>query len=158
MTRINVLAPEDLTDSHLMAEYRELPMVHGSLARTLKSKRGVDYSRISPKYTLNTGHVYQFYNKGKWLHERYEALIAELRSRGYQVDPDSRSVNWSLFTENGLYGDWVPDEGAYVVNADRILLRIQQKPHLYAINKQKIIVDQYVDMIKTKYYTAENVE
>ncbi len=55
MTRINVIDPIDLTDQHLMAEYRELPMIMGSLRRSLKSKKGLP--KITPKYTLNAGHV-----------------------------------------------------------------------------------------------------
>lgn len=152
MTRINVLDPEDLTDSHLMAEYRELPMVHGSLARTLRSKRGVDHSRISPVYTLNTGHVYQFYPRGLWLYNRYQALIAELKHRGYDIHPSERSVDWSIFKDNGLYGDWIPDENSYRVNGDRILLRISQKPEFYTLNKIKINMIEYSSLIKEKYY------
>ena len=38
MTRINIISPSELTDQHLVAEYREIFMVGSSLQRSLKSK------------------------------------------------------------------------------------------------------------------------
>ena len=64
MTRINIIPVEELMDQHLIAEYREITMVPVSLARTLSSKTGLDYKKISKSYTLNKGHVYFFYDKG----------------------------------------------------------------------------------------------
>ena len=72
MTRINIIPVEELFDQHLIAEYREITMVPAALKRTLKSKKGLDVSRINSKYTLNKGHVYFFYNKGKYLNKRYK--------------------------------------------------------------------------------------
>ena len=81
MTRINLVPPIELTDQHLIAEYREIFMVAGSLRRTLLSKNGYDESKVSKKYTLNKGHVYFFYNKGKYLHKRYLDLIINESSK-----------------------------------------------------------------------------
>ena len=64
MTRINIVEPSELTDQHLIAEYREITMVPGSLKRTLVSKIGYQEKRVPKKFTLNGGHVYFFYNKG----------------------------------------------------------------------------------------------
>lgn len=128
MTRINVIDPKYLTDQHVMAEYRELPMVMGSLRRSLASKHGIP--PIPPRYTLNKGHVTWFYPHGKFLHRRYNALISELTARGYILDP-ARSADFSVFTNNGLYGDWQPDESAMYINAERVSSRISQKPHWY---------------------------
>ena len=50
-------------------------MVEASLRRTLLSKNGYNESKVPKKYTLNKGHVYFFYNKGKYLHKRYLDLI-----------------------------------------------------------------------------------
>ena len=82
MTRINIVEPSELTDQHLIAEYRELFMVAGSLRRTLKSKVGYRESKVPKRYTLNQGHVYFFYNKGKYLHKRYTELRNEMKKRG----------------------------------------------------------------------------
>jgi deoxyribonuclease (pyrimidine dimer) len=64
MTRINIIPVEELMDQHLIAEYREITMAPVILARTLSSKTGLDYKKISKSYTLNKGHVYFFYDKG----------------------------------------------------------------------------------------------
>ena len=44
MTRINLVPPSELTDQHLIAEYREIFMVAGSLRRTLLSKDAISGS------------------------------------------------------------------------------------------------------------------
>ena len=56
MTRINIIEPSELTDQHLIAEYREIFMVGSSLQRSLKSKNW-NPKDIPIKFTLNTGHV-----------------------------------------------------------------------------------------------------
>ena len=66
MTRINVIDPIELTDQHLMAEYRELPMVMGSLKRTLASKTGFNPKKVPSKFTLNSGHVYRYARKAPY--------------------------------------------------------------------------------------------
>ena len=136
MTRINVIDPKDLTDQHLMAEYRELPMVMGSLRRSLKSKRGLP--KIPNQYTLNAGHVTFFYNKGKFLYNRYQLLIKHLQERGYVLDPD-RKADFSVFIENGLNGDWTPNNHAHVINKQRINERIAAKPHWYRYYGKSIV-------------------
>lgn len=128
MTRINVIHPTELTDQHLMAEYRELPMVMGSLRRSLVAKNGLPKS--GDKYTLNAGHVKFFYNKGKFLHKRYLMLIAELGVRGYKLDPN-RKADFQVFIDNNLYHDWTPEREAFTINKQRIIERINQKPHWY---------------------------
>lgn len=128
MTRINVIHPTELTDQHLMAEYRELPMVMGSLRRSLVAKNGLPKS--GDKYTLNAGHVKFFYNKGKFLHKRYLMLIAELGTRGYKLDPN-RKADFQVFIDNNLYHDWTPEREAFTINKQRITERINQKPHWY---------------------------
>ena len=60
MTRINIIIPSELYDQHLIAEYREIFMVAGSLERTLISKAGYKESKVPTRYTLNKGHVYFF--------------------------------------------------------------------------------------------------
>ena len=82
MTRINIISPSELTDQHLIAEYREIFMVAGSLKRTLISKNGYLQSKVPKEYTLNSGHVYFFYNKGKYLNKRYNLIIKEMKLRG----------------------------------------------------------------------------
>ena len=130
MTRINIIEPFELTDQHLIAEYREIFMVGGSLRRTLKSKSGYQESKVPKKFTLNSGHVYFFYNKGAYLHRRYHELIDEMMKRGFEPDP-SRVFPTKVFVENGLYNEWMPTIEDQKIIRERISLRISQKPDWY---------------------------
>jgi len=130
MTRINVVDPEMLTDQHLMAEYRELPMVMGSLRRSLKSKNGWQPSKVPKEYTLNHGHVYFFTNKKTFLVKRFNALVYDLIHRGYCVNPTERRIDWGVFDEVPQI-EWEPSDVDVKTNALRITERILQKPYWY---------------------------
>ena len=130
MTRINIIEPRELTDQHLIAEYREIFMVGGSLNRTLNSKVGYREDRVPKQYTLNTGHVYFFYNKGKYLHRRYKQLITEMKRRGFTPDK-TRVFPTSVFKDNGLYNDWIPRVEDYKIIRQRIEEKIAMKPEWY---------------------------
>ena len=130
MTRINIVPPSELTDQHLIAEYREITMVPAALKRTLLSKGGLRKNKISTHYTLNTGHVYFFYNKGKYLHRRYDELIREMRLRGFTLDPN-RVFPYKVFMDNGLYEDWTPTIEDYKIIRERIKQKIAMKPNWY---------------------------
>lgn len=125
MTRINVVPVSELTDQHLMAEYRELPMVMGS------SKRSNVANYVpSTKYTLNTGHVKFFYNKKSYLIKRYNELIIELKRRGFNIDPLSRNVDFSLL-DKFPQCEWEPNDDDREINRERIQIRIMKKPNWY---------------------------
>ena len=130
MTRINIVNPSELTDQHLIAEYREITMVPAALNRTLNSKSGYQEKKVSDRYTLNTGHVYFFYNKGKYLHNRYKQLIAEMKRRGFSPD-STRVFPTEVFKDNGLYNDWLPNVEDYKIIRQRIEERISAKPNWY---------------------------
>ena len=130
MTRINIVEPSELTDQHLIAEYREIFMVGGSLRRTLVSKVGYREDRVPKRYTLNSGHVYFFYNKGRYLHNRYRELIKEMRRRGFEPDK-SRVFLTKVFVDNGLYNDWMPSLEDYKIIRQRIEEKIAMKPNWY---------------------------
>lgn len=147
MTRINTIDVDMLTDQHLMAEYRELPMVNSALSRSLSSSRGVHHASIPPNYTLNRGHVTFFYDKGEWLYNRYQQLIEELYKRQYQIDPKSRVVFWQHFVDNNLYNNWLPDAQAHSTNVERLLERIYQKKDWYRYRGVPI-TESYIERLK----------
>ena len=130
MTRINLVEPSELTDQHLIAEYREIFMVGGSLKRTLVSKNGYQESKVPKKYTLNAGHVYFFYNKGQYLDKRYQELIKEMKKRGFKPDK-TRLFPKEIFIKNGLYNDWIPNPEDYKLIRQRIEEKIKMKPKWY---------------------------
>jgi len=129
MTRINIVPPSELYDQHLVAEYREITMVPGSLNRTLKSASGYDEQKVSKKYTLNQGHVYFFYNKGKYLDKRYVELVNEMKARGMNPDPN-RTFPVHVFP-NELFNDWLPTVEEQEIARERISQKIEQKREWY---------------------------
>ena len=52
MTRINLVPPEELSDQHLVAEYREIFMVGYSLQRSLRSPNW-ENTKKSDRYKWN---------------------------------------------------------------------------------------------------------
>ena len=130
MTRINLVEPKELTDQHLVAEYREIFMVGPALQRSLKSPNWNKTKETLPKeFTLNKGHVKFFYNKGKYLYNRYSELIKEMKNRGMNPNPlrKFKREQWP----DDLYKDWKPNNKDIEIIRERIQLRIQQRPNWY---------------------------
>ena len=136
MTRINIISPSELTDQHLIAEYREIFMVAGSLKRTLISKSGFVESKVPKNFTLNSGHVYFFYNKGKYLYKRYNLIIKEMKSRGFKPD-ENRIFPKDIFIMNNLFNDWEPNQIDIKIIRKRINEKIAMKPSWYRKTKNK---------------------
>ena len=130
MTRINLVPITELSDHHLIAEYREIFMVGPSLQRSLKSPNWNKTKETLPKeFTLNKGHVKFFYNKGKYLYNRYLELIKEMKNRGMRPDPlrKFKREQWP----DELFNDWMPSAKDLEIIRERIQLRIKQKPNWY---------------------------
>lgn len=131
MTRINLVPPEELTDQHLFAEFREIKMVPKALARSLKSKTAKEVLDSIPKeFTLGTGHVTFFYDKGLYLKNRYTKIKEELTHRGINYNPESK------FDPDGIHTDlfsleYTPDNKALDTIRKRISDRISEKPQWY---------------------------
>ena len=121
--------PSELTDQHLVAEYREIFMVGSSLQRSLKSKSW-DIKSIPQRYTLNKGHVKFFYNKGKYLDNRYVEIRTEMKRRGFKPD-SNRRFDTSPFVKNNLYKDWMPTIEDQKIIRQRIAERISAKSNWY---------------------------
>jgi len=138
MTRINIIPVSDLTDQHLIAEYREITMVPAALTRTLNSKSGFSKNKISTKFTLNTGHVYFFYDKGLYLDKRYNSLVKEMTLRGF--NPDVKRLFPKEIFPSELFNDWTPNIEDQELVRDRIKEKIAMKPNWY--RKTKIVNDK----------------
>lgn len=124
MTRINCVPPSELTREHLIAEYRELPrvfgMVYGAVERGATDPTIMD---IPPTYRMGKGHMKFFADKLGYLVKRQKALIAEMRSRGYDPrfpDPEKLLVD----IPEVFHGDWEPDEEALRISRARIAERL----------------------------------
>lgn len=118
MTRINLLPVTQLTDQHLIAEYRELPRIF-ALAR-----RDAD---IPKRFVLGKGHVTFFYDKLLFLELRLKRLIDECLKRGIKIQNTDVSFN----IDPALYNSYVPTRKEYLLSKSRIDDKIRQKPHWY---------------------------
>lgn len=81
MTRINVgINPSELPGKMLIAEHREIKRIPNCIKSGRYSMDG-----IPSRFTLGTGHVKFFYNKIKYLKNRYDRIYDECIRRGYNV-------------------------------------------------------------------------
>nr|AAD33369.1 pyrimidine dimer-specific glycosylase [Chlorella virus] len=137
MTRVNLVPVQELADQHLMAEFRELKMIPKALARSLRTQTSEKIlKKIPSKFTLNTGHVLFFYDKGKYLQQRYDEIVVELVDRGYKINVDAK-----LDPDNVMMGEWyndyTPTEDAFNIIRARIAEKIAMKPSFYRFTKAK---------------------
>ena len=133
MTRINCIPVEELTDKHLLAEYRELPRVSALTWKWSQNSANTSWIdtdladekvyrtwNLPRQYRLGTGHVKFFYNKGEYLRKRFEEqIVPEMQRRGFKT-------NFTKYRSHpdGMNQDWTPDDAAIQVNRARIKERL----------------------------------
>ncbi|MDD2907559.1 MAG: pyrimidine dimer DNA glycosylase/endonuclease V [Candidatus Gracilibacteria bacterium] len=121
MTRVNLVNPKDLYDQHLLSEHREIKRI----PNVIKSGKYV-YKDIPSKYILGKGHVKFFYDKLKFLHNRYVSLYKECLNRSFKVENYEESF-FNLPAE--LYNDYEPKSEDIELNKKR--LTEKYKPNFY---------------------------
>jgi deoxyribonuclease (pyrimidine dimer) len=135
MTRINLISPEHLTARHLIAEYKEITHVTQSLYKRLDKTCASDLVLEIPlEYTLGAGHVKFFYNKVKYLYNRFILLYAECKSRAIKIDFEFYTQRSRLILDSGPYAffnDYCPTVDAYNLVIERITQSINERPYLY---------------------------
>lgn len=117
MTRINGQIPVAyLSDEHLRAEYYELPRICSLYRqRALKNHK---FDDIPKSFSLGSGHVKFFYDKGQFLVDRWQSISHELRQRGFDIDTAETFKKFGVFRHehmnswyvNGLVRKIVDDE------------------------------------------------
>jgi len=127
VVRINLVPPSELTDQHLIAEHDEILMLCGALQRTQNSKIGYQESRIASDFLLGKGHIYFFFNKGEYLHERFIQVQTEMRERGFHPTKTFPTHIWP----SHLYNNYTPTQQAFEIIRERIKCRINLKPSWY---------------------------
>lgn len=147
MTRINLVYVKDLADQHLFAEWREIKMIVPAAKRSLLAQPVVKiYEKICPRYTLNTGHVTFFYNKLPFLVERYKALDAECRQRGFDISAFNFYTDDYYFVYDRISQiDWQPTKQDIQVNIERISQRLNEKPNWYRYYGDVYSPDFFID-------------
>lgn len=136
--RVNIVPPSELTDQHLRAEHLELTLVADAFRRTLASASGFVPKKVPSRYTLNTGHVYFFYNKGLYLHRRFDLLTKEIHARGFRASLKFPFDIWPTH----LYNDWTPEDGDFAVIRARIGERVMRKPYWYRQRSKHLTEEQ----------------
>ena len=117
MTRINCTPPAELSNLHLLAEYRELPRVFGYVRRCVD--RGVT-PEDPGRYVLGAGHVKFFAWRLGYLAHRQSALVEELQGRGFNPQFTAGLAAQFQDIPDHYWAHWTPDETALVVNRARI--------------------------------------
>ena len=123
LTRINLLNVEFLTNQHLLAEHREIKRI----PNVIKSGK-YNLDNIPSSYTMGTGHVKFFYNKLKYLYERYEYIHRECLNRGFDVTYYGECFD-NLPSE--LYNDYEPTFQECFISLQRINEKIAENPKFY---------------------------
>jgi deoxyribonuclease (pyrimidine dimer) len=135
MTRINLICPEELSDQHLIAEFRELPRIVNAVVNGK-----ANLQNIPEFYVLGKNHVKFFYNKILFLAERYAQIYAEMKYRGFKIN-DLYSPE-QMFQRVLSCDDYVEcfhvfSEKEIDLSRMRIIEKIQRKPDWYKWTKRK---------------------
>ena len=112
------------TEDKNSKSYKMIEDINYKIAELLEMNP--DYKVLIHKHKPNDF----FYNKGKYLHNRYNQLIDEMKRRGFKPD-SSRVFPKEIFVDNNLYNDWLPRVEDYNVIKQRIEEKIALKPDWY---------------------------
>ena len=126
MTRINCIPVEELTNLHLLAEYREMPRISSLIWKWYDKTYSATlntfvHPTIPRAYCLGAGHVKFFYNKGLYLQKRFEAIVQELTKRGYNLQYTTYQAH-----PPDMNHDWVPTIHDQNINRMRIQERLNK--------------------------------
>lgn len=116
MTRINLVPVTELTNKHLLAEYREITRIPSYLKKAKNTE-------VPSRYTMGAGHVRFFYNKGLFLFNRTQALYTECVNRGFKVS--YKVYNIEAHNTNQRL-DFTPANDEIEINRGRINERLNK--------------------------------
>jgi deoxyribonuclease (pyrimidine dimer) len=143
MTRINSsIQPQNLTDEHLCAEYREIIRI----CNNYKIRIG-KMNNLPKSFTLGKGHVLFFVDKPNFTLERYKQLHNECLSRGFNVK--DYSENWNVFEKRMFNNIHTPTLHEKELLIERISLRLlnSKKPYWHYRNS-RITKQEAVNLLK----------
>jgi len=116
--------PKLLMDQHLIAEYREIPMIIGGL----KKNNYIYKAPIPEKLCLGTGHMTFWKNKLLYLKKRWDEIVKEMRRRGFKTN-----IVFEIPHDCPKYliNDWFPSKDESMIIRNRIKEKILLKPTFY---------------------------
>lgn len=124
MTRINVIPVTELTDKHLLAEYRELPRVFRAARKWHDGGGSTD--DLPSTYRMGKGHVKFFYDKLQFCYLRQCDLYSECKSRGFAVTLRPNREYLMGNAPSTMQRDYTPTRRALLINRERILARLTE--------------------------------
>lgn len=120
MTRVNAgIKPEELCNSMLFAEYREIKRIPNKV----KAGKYNPKSKIPEFFKLGTGHEFFFKDKLKYLSNRNGLLYRECIKRGMNVTDYSDCYK---DLPDYLFNDWVGTKTARELLKQRINSRLEK--------------------------------
>lgn len=126
MTRINLIPVSELTDQHLLAEYRELPRIFWIVRKKISENKEI---KIWEEYKMWTWHVIFFYDKLFFLQKRLEELIEECKKRNFQIS-FTEKIDLSDIPEK-YKKDFEPKEKDLEISKWRIKEKLDNKKNFY---------------------------
>lgn len=123
MTRINLIPPSELSDQHLLTEYRELPRC---------IKQPLNISDAPTHYCLGKGHMKWARKNWKFLLKRFEELCNEIDYRGFKRSFGSKELENHFHQHYDLPEvDYNPSKEDVELSRKRINEKVAQKPFWY---------------------------
>lgn len=149
MTRVNLVAPQQLTDQHLFAEYREITRLFVQVKNALdKYPAKTVLAKIPPTYRLGTGHVLFFYDKLAFIEKRYFLLKDEVLARGFNITPKDDIVDFRQVINARFYQDYTPDMDAARLSIGRLIEKVVAKPNWYRLYGQLMDDELYCQKLQ----------
>ena len=130
MTRINLVPVEELSDQHLIAEYRELPRC---------IKQNIDISDAPEKYCLGKGHMKWAKKHTGFILDRYYEICNEMKYRGFKVNYPWEDLAYYAMQHCGdeIYNMYTPDEKAIAISKERLITKIADNYMFYKWTRRK---------------------
>lgn len=144
MTRINLIPVQELADQHLLAEYRELPRVFGSVRTHAQNKKTTKDFNIRKEFILGNGHCTFFYDKLYYLQQRHICIVQECIRRNINVT--LTEVNDISDIPEQFCNDYIPSESEIRTSRARIVEQVQKKPSWYKYTS--VPVPEYVQQMR----------
>lgn len=129
MTRINLIPVEELSDQHLLAEYKELPRC---------IKQDINIKDSPTNYCLGKGHMKWARNHLTFLLERYKIICSEMVYRGFTVNYSYEDLRKYAYDNCSrcLFNGYIPTHSDIILSRNRIIEKLNMKPQWYRWTKR----------------------
>jgi len=118
MTRINTVPPKDLNNQHLLKEYKDIKRPVELAIRSFNNIGIHGIKQIQPdRYRFDTNHVLFFYDKLRYLYNRFKDITEEMRNR--DMNPTETFDYFEIPID--LFNDWEPTEFDIESNKSELL-------------------------------------